>query len=425
MRPIVAIIALGLAAGVVHANGRPPLTNGVVFRPGDSETLYVRSTFGLLISSDAGCTFRWVCEQCIGYGGTFDPKYAVASDGTIFATTFTGLRVSRDGGCSFTTATAELAVGDPGRIADVSVEALDIGPTGEVWVATADSGKPNNVYRSTDNGVTFAPRGMLSPTIWWRSVAVAPSNPLRVYVTGYEVTSSAAPITHVYRTDDGGETWTELAVGSLAPILLVAAVDPLDPGTVFLRSGATSAGDRLYRSSDAGATFTEVLVTTEPIHDVLIASAATVLVATEAGTLFRSDTAGAAFAPVAGAPRVGCLGKRPDGTLLTCAANWEPDFMAVGTSSDATHWDPLFRFSQLAGPLVCPAGTQGHETCEQLWPGLDEQFGVVGPACGATPDGAEPSSGGCCEAGGPAPIGLAMMTFALMIVRRRRPAPRR
>src|SRR5678816_4665147 len=95
----VAVVAACLVPVVALANGRPPITNGVKFRPGDNHSLYVATTFGLLVSHDDGCSFRWVCEQNIGYGGTFDPQYRIATDGAIFATTFTGLRVSRDGGC--------------------------------------------------------------------------------------------------------------------------------------------------------------------------------------------------------------------------------------------------------------------------------------------------------------------------------------
>src|SRR4051812_5177786 len=154
-RPIVsplralAMVASLLCPAVALANGRPPLTNGVHFRPGDNQSLYVATTFGLLVSHDDGCSFRWICEQNIGYGGTFDPKYRIATDGTIFATTYSGLRVSRDGGCSFTTATSDKPANDPGRTADSWIDAIDIGPTGDVWIATANSGKPNNIFRST------------------------------------------------------------------------------------------------------------------------------------------------------------------------------------------------------------------------------------------------------------------------------------
>src|SRR5262245_48583867 len=133
-----AVLATLLFSSVAGANGRPPLTNGVAFQANDSHALYVRTTFGLLISHDGGCSFRWTCEQNVGYGGMFDPTYAIANDGTIFATTLAGLRISRDGGCSFTTATAPLAA--------TYVDTISLGPTGEVWVATGESGKTNDVY---------------------------------------------------------------------------------------------------------------------------------------------------------------------------------------------------------------------------------------------------------------------------------------
>jgi hypothetical protein len=122
MRWSIALVAL-LAPALARGNGRAPLTNGIHFQPGDDRSIYLATTFGLLISRDDGCSFRWICEQNLGYAGTFDPKYRIARDGTIFATTYTGLRVSRDGGCSFATATAEAPPGAPGRIAGAWVAA--------------------------------------------------------------------------------------------------------------------------------------------------------------------------------------------------------------------------------------------------------------------------------------------------------------
>lgn len=65
-------ILLGGALGA-QANGRPPATNGVTFRPGDPDSLYIATTFGLLISHDGGCTVRWVCESNLGYGAAGIP----------------------------------------------------------------------------------------------------------------------------------------------------------------------------------------------------------------------------------------------------------------------------------------------------------------------------------------------------------------
>jgi hypothetical protein len=423
-------LASALPAPAAHANGRPPVTNGVFFRPGDNDSIYVRTTFGLLASRDNGSSFRWTCEQNIGYGGMFDPKYAVATDGTLFATTFTGLRVSRDGGCSFTTATAELPAGAPGRIAELWVDALDIGPTGEIWVGTADSAKPNDIYRSTDGGKTFTSAGMLSSVIWWKSVAVARSDAMRVYAAGYQI-STPAPAAHVLATTDGGQTWTESQLAGVrfggTPVVTIAAVDAANADHLYIVSAAANGaeGDRLYRSTDGGKTFTEVLATTRPISDVVVRDATTVLVAAGDGS-FRSQDGGATFAPGPASPHLACLGKRPDGSLLGCAPNWDPDFMAVGRSDDAMQWQKIFRFIELAGPLACPAGTDGHDICEvQLWPGLQMQFGIKDPA----PDGApEEPPGGCCETGGGSPIGAALLglvTTSAWIARRRRRAPDR
>src|SRR5690606_19038259 len=71
------VLATALGPGLrgsAHANGRPPATNGVYLHPGDPDAVFVRSTFGLLVSRDGGCSFRWICERAIGYGGEFDPK---------------------------------------------------------------------------------------------------------------------------------------------------------------------------------------------------------------------------------------------------------------------------------------------------------------------------------------------------------------
>lgn len=437
------VIATGLVpAGIAGANGRPPATNGVYLHPADPDTVLVRSTFGLLVSHDAGCTFRWVCERAIGYGGEFDPKYAIATDGTMFATTFTGLRVSRDGGCTWVTATAELPDGAPGRIAGIWIDALDIAPTGDVWVATAESAGMNNVYRSTDNGITFAPRGLSSATVWWKSIEVARSNPARIYVTGYQVAPEARAF--LQRSDDTGAAWTEkplspaMMFGS-TPLVLLAGVDPANPDHVLLTSvGANPpAGDRLYRSTDGGDTFTEVLATTDPVRDVVFRASGAVLVATLAGGTFEAQGTGAftrlgappPTSPDLAPPQLSCLAERAGGELIGCGTNWQPDYMAVGRATNPLAFEKLFRFVELAGPLACPAGTPAALECDPQWPALSQQFGVTGPpaTCGGVTDGlpvdgppTPTKPGGCCEASDATPPWLAVLVGVGWLRRRRR-----
>jgi hypothetical protein len=443
-RALATTLLLAGLASLAHGNGRAPQTVGVYPKPGEPQTIYLATTFGLLVTTDEGCTFRWMCEQSIGYGGTWDPSYAIGSDGTIFATTYEGLRISRDGGCTFETATAALPTGDPNRIADIWIDALDIGPTGELWVGTAETGHTNDVFVSLDNGRTFSSRGMLSPEIWWKSVKVAPSNPATVYITGYQV--AGTPTAYAYRSTNGGMDWTPLPLTNVqyaaTPVLRVKAIDPTNPDIVYMTSEGSNPpmGDRLYRSIDGGMTWTEVLTASATIHDVLYRDAQHLIVATQiktatslmGGPAYHSTDAGASFTELAGAPQLACVAKRADGTLFGCGANWEPDLKAVARSADGgATWEKVWRFVEIAGAVQCAEGTIQHDTCDvALWDcpscqtDLKRQFGAKGPACGAQgsdPPIDPPPKKGCCAAGDGAAGSLLLGLGVLVLTRRRRP----
>ncbi len=429
-----------LTSSPAQANGRPPSTVSIATRPNGRDIL-IATTFGVLLSKDDGCSFHWLCEQSIGFGGTFDPKYAIGADGTIYATTFEGLRVSRDGGCTFATATEGVPANDPGALDGIWVDAIDLTPGGDVWLATAESGRYNDVYRSRDSGRTFAPMGLHSAAIWWKSVKISRKDPARIYVSGYQIAGTAPgggqmpPTAHVRRSDDGGASWTAMPLGGVAlgttPVIHVIALDPQDADVVYLRSSAAvpPVGDVLYRSRDGGATWTEVLRLPQPILGVTV-HGAQVLVAAGNGGAYES-TGGGPFAPMTGAPNLACVDERGDGSLLGCGANWEPDFFAVGRSADGRAWEKIVRFADMAGPLRCPAGTAQHDTCElAMWPSLREQFGATGapPSCPAVDEPLPPAKGsggggGCCDggggSGGAGPGALLVAALAGLLLRRR------
>ena len=411
------LLLLLVSSALAHANGRPPFTNGIYFQPGDNQSIYVRSTFGLLISHDGGCSFRWTCEDSIGYGGTFDPQYAIAADGSIYATTYAGLHVTHDGGCTWGMA-----------LANRYVNGIDLGSNGDVWIVTSDSAVPNDVLRSVDGGATFGSAGFASTSLLMNSIKVAPSDPMTLYTTGYQLGSGA----HFYTTTNAGSAWTESALAGVTygptPVLALAAVDPANPMIVFATSIGASppVGDTLYRSADGGGTFAQVLTTTQPIAGVVDLDGSSVVVATGTGGAFRSSDGGMSFQPMAGTPQLLCIGKRPDGTLVGCGTNWDPDFMAVATTGDMTTWNKMFRFAELDGVVACPAGTLDHDVCDvQQWPTIAAQFGVIGPSCpsatdvpadAAAPPVKPPMTGGSCNGAGDAPIGLfALVAIALAL----------
>ncbi|HEY1548325.1 MAG TPA: hypothetical protein VGG28_10910 [Kofleriaceae bacterium] len=405
------------SAALAHANGRPPYTNGIYFQANDPNSIYVRTTFGLVISHDGGCSFRWTCEDSIGYGGTYDPEYAIGSDGSLYATTYTGLRVSRDGGCTYSTVIPSRYIGS-----------LDLGSTGDVWAVTSDSAAANDVLRSTDGGNTFGSAGLESATLLFDSIKVAPTDPMTAYVAGYEVGSAA----HVFETVDAGSNWSEASLAGVAfgetQLVSIAAVDPTNAKIVFLiSSGASPPGDALYRSIDGGSNFTQVLTTTQPIAGVSAVDGTSVVVAGGIAGSFKSSDGGATFQALANAPQLLCVGKAPNGQVVGCGANWDPDFMAVAATSDMASWSKLFRFAELDGVIDCPAGTVDHDDCDVMqWPTISAQFGVIGPSCpsavdvpsdaGASGSNADTGGKSGCAGGGDAPIGataLIVIAFAL------------
>jgi hypothetical protein len=446
LRGVRSHVSLGIACALVpvlaHGNGRPPMTNGVHFRPGDAAALYAATTFGFLVSPD-GCRFYWLCEDNIGFGGAFDPAYAVTGSGAILAPTFHGLRVSRDGGCSFSTVTS--SAGGSGDLSNVYFDAIDVSATGEVCAGSSDTPPDNGVFCSTDDAVTFAARGGLPPAMWYRSVQFAPGDAKRLYASAYLIGGpdpdggERSPTAHLFRSDDDGAHWTEQPLANVvygsAPQIYVRAVSPADESVVFLQSLAAHPplGDRLYRSLDGGTSFAEVLATSDPITDVVVHDASTVIAATQSGS-FRSTDGGATFQPLSIA--LACLGQRADGVMFGCTSSFGSDGTALARSTDGVTWQPVVRLPYLSGALSCPAGTAERDTCDGQWRSVAAQLGVMPAACATGPDGAGDGlrgdagapgrRSGCCEAGDSSgALLIGVCTVGWLIAPRRRASRRR
>jgi photosystem II stability/assembly factor-like uncharacterized protein len=385
---------IAATAGVAMANGRPPAANDVQFRPGGQETIVVPATFGVFASFDGGATFAWMCEESIGYGGTFDPDIAVHGDGVIYATTSdSGLRATRDSGCTW-----ELVSGPFGANL---VSQVEIGPDGSVWAA-ASAALDNSVYVSRDDGQTFTATSLVHDEAFWISLRTAPSDLDRVYVSGYVVSAMGAgdagpppPYNALYRTADGGDTWTALPTDDFAlntdSRIVFAGVSPTDPDLVFARvdKAAVPIGDAIYRSTDGGDTWTNVVQIADAAPAFAIRSDGTSVIAGSRFDGVRVSTdAGQNWTRPAQEPYMGCVGERADGVLFSCGSNWAPDFFALARSDTWDSWQSVFAFADNVGPVSCDAGTIQHDTCEvEIWPELCMQMGIcpVKPSDQAAP----------------------------------------
>lgn len=366
---MLAVTLATLAAPPAAANGKFPAAGQIVVDPGDPAQVFVRTTFGILVSRDAGQAFDWICESGAGYAGNVDPGIAVTGSGAVLAGISDGLLVGRDAGCGFALAGGAIA-GQP--IADVSVSKSD--PTIAIALSSAATG--NAVFLSMDDAATWTPAGAaLPPTFRGLTLDAAPSDPSRIYVSGLD--ESAGNAAALARTLDAGATWEILPIppaGGRAPYL--AAVDPVDPAIVYVRLDGTPG--TLLVSRDAGASWTSVFTIPGYIQAFALSpDGKTVLAGGRMDGVWRAPATTYAFERVS-AMGVQCL-SWSGADVYACGSTF-----AVGRSTDmGSTFTPLLRLECVRGPLACDAATTVGAKCPGEWPALRIKIGSMYCADGA------------------------------------------
>lgn len=140
-----------------------------------------------------------------------------------------------------------------GRITSIAVHPTD-GKT--LWIAAADGG----VWKSSDTGNTWAPVMDFENAITMGAIAVDPNNPDVLYAgTGEAAQNVDSYIgAGMLKSTDGGTTWRSAGLLNVAAFARVA-VRPGNGNIVFAAAIKNNAG--LYRSADAGRTWTRIIGT--------------------------------------------------------------------------------------------------------------------------------------------------------------------
>jgi photosystem II stability/assembly factor-like uncharacterized protein len=165
--------------------------------------------------------------------------------------------------------------------------------------ATLYAGNPTGLSVSHDAGATWRPAG-LDLGCGFNDLAIAPSDPTTLYAAGARSTpipfrcqmDAAAT---VFRSTDGGATWT-LASGGLADSFVVSvAVDPVDPRTLY-----AATGDAVWKSTDGGDHWARTGAVTPPISALVVwPGSGTVWAGGPRGQILVSRDAGGTWQPVA------------------------------------------------------------------------------------------------------------------------------
>ena len=250
-------------------DAQPSLNHGAVeIDRAFPETIYAgtgeyttgSSGTGLLRSLDDGSTWSLLSTQsgadCSGLAVVSGS--AAASPAAIHATGSSGYRRSTDGGTTWST------------LISSNCSSLAVDPTNSqrVFVAVRGSG----IRRSTNGGATFTTLTGGLPTSGFSRIvlAIARSNPQVLYAAF--VNPSTSGLLGMYRTTDGGSTWTQLAGTPDFPrpqgwYDLSIGVDPANPDHLYC--GGVSpiyATAGVIESFNGGATWTEISSSGGQIH---------------------------------------------------------------------------------------------------------------------------------------------------------------
>jgi len=201
--------------------------------------------------------------------------------------------------------------------------------TGTIYIATLGGG----IFKSTDGGDTFGAinAGLVSLNV--ATLAMVPDNPNLVYAgteagvyktldggTTWTLTGETSlPLALVMdptndavlyagfngglrKTMNGGTTWTSAAAGLGSPQVFSLAVDPNHPQVVY--AGTTGQGG--FRSSNGGASWTPLSIDSSVGLLVDPSDSNVVFAGTNGNGVYRSTDAGATFTRV-GSPDVGVV----------------------------------------------------------------------------------------------------------------------
>lgn len=213
--------------------------------PSNNQYVYAESQYGGFgRSTNGGSSFQYGLSGVSG-SDRFNWKMPYVLDPADPSTLYLGThRVYRstDRAVSWTAVSPDLTDGPgPGNLVFHTITTLAVSPADRdvIWAGTDDG----NVWVTTNGGTDWTDVRAGLPDRWVTSVAAHPTEPLTAFVTvsGYRW---GEPLAHVFRTDDGGQTWTP-RTGGLPPA--PANVVRFDP----------DAPERLYLGTDAGAFFSE------------------------------------------------------------------------------------------------------------------------------------------------------------------------
>ena len=203
--------------------------------PSDPQRIYAATTLGLLLSTDGGDNWDLFGDEGITlFTIAVDP----ASPSTIYAGNVNGFGVgkSTNSGANWTDANGNLpSVEVNGVTFFPPILSVDVAPDGSaVYVATQTDG----IFKSTDGGATWTAVNAGLNETFLLSLAFLPGQPATTLLAGGNGGG-------VYRTADAGASWAKSALGLNEALVSEVVASPGSPGVAY-----ASAFDGVYATGD-------------------------------------------------------------------------------------------------------------------------------------------------------------------------------
>lgn len=224
---------------------------------------------GVWKTTDAGISWRNVSDGFIRMGSIGAIAVAPSDENVVYVGTGEaqirgqsssygdGVYRSTDAGRTWT----KIGLDKTKQISRIQVHSSNpdivyVAAQGSRWAPTSDRG----VYRSTDGGRTWTRVLFVNDSAGPSDLSMDPTNPRILYAafwdhqrTPWRIRSGGRH-SGIWKTTDGGDSWTRLTEG-LPPLMgkIGIAVSPANPDRVYAIVEADSGG--LFRSDDAGKTW--------------------------------------------------------------------------------------------------------------------------------------------------------------------------
>jgi len=268
----------GTVGGLSFRMVGPALTSGriadIAVHPNKPDTWYIAAaSAGIWMTENHGTTFQPIFDA-YGSFSTACVELAPSNPNTIWVGTGEnnnqrsaaygdGVYKSLDGGKSFT----NMGLGKSEHIGNIIIH-----PTDEniVWVAAYgplwSSGGERGVYKSTDGGKTWTRTLYISEETGISEIAMDPTNPNILYAAAHQrrrhewTYIGGGPESALYKSTDGGLTWREISSGLPKGQMgrIGIAVSSADPNIVYAIAEGRDDKGGFFRSANKGESWSKM-----------------------------------------------------------------------------------------------------------------------------------------------------------------------